>query len=411
MNHAPRAASWKRPTPAMMKIAALSSNPAQLESLGRLLDKGSPDRWVTFIEGGLSNLSGVAKQQPDLVILAGPYQDPAELYPLGQVAQRYPGMGILLLCPGQTSEFLMHAMRAGVREVLPPHVTREELNAAVARAELKLSVSGKAPRQGRILAFIACKGGSGATFLATNLAHQLATESKKVLLIDFNLQFGDAVLFLHDGKPATNLSDVAHNIDRLDAAFLRASLVQVSPNCGILAAPEDPGQAMEVKPEHVDALLDLASREYDFVILDIGRVLDPVTLRALDRAHQIFPILQMTLPFVRDTNRLLGVFRSLDYPADKICPIINRFEKGGNFSPAEVAETLGIKAFHTIPNGYVEVMASINQGLPIAQVARNSAVTRSLAEFSRSLLPGNGEATTRPAQGWLGRLMQRAGSP
>ena len=46
--------------------------------------------------------------------------------------------------------------------------------------------SGFAPtRKGKILAFISCKGGSGATFLAANLAYVLATQTnKKVALLD-----------------------------------------------------------------------------------------------------------------------------------------------------------------------------------------------------------------------------------
>src|SRR6185503_12407096 len=96
------------------------------------------------------------------------------------------------------------------------------------------------PKQpARVLAFVPCKGGSGATFLATNLGYQLASENKKVLLVDLNLQFGDAALFVHDHKPAHTLADIAHNITRLDASFLAATVVNVSPNYALLAAPED----------------------------------------------------------------------------------------------------------------------------------------------------------------------------
>ena len=114
-----------------------------------------------------------------------------------------------------------------------------------------------------------CKGGSGATFLATNLGWQLA-ETKSVLLIDLNLQFGDALAFVHDGKAPSTLADVAKDIGRLDASLLAASTVKVAPNFSILAAPEDLAHAMEVKPEHIDAILSVAVTQYDFVMLDVG---------------------------------------------------------------------------------------------------------------------------------------------
>ncbi|MEZ5610216.1 MAG: AAA family ATPase [Rhodocyclaceae bacterium] len=54
---------------------------------------------------------------------------------------------------------------------------------------------------------MSCKGGSGASFLATNLGYALAERSgKRVLLIDLNLQFGDAVLYVSDHRPNISLA-------------------------------------------------------------------------------------------------------------------------------------------------------------------------------------------------------------
>jgi pilus assembly protein CpaE len=308
-----------------------------------------------------------------------------------------------MLCANQSPEFLINAMRAGVREVLPSPVSKEALLNAVERIEHKLGLGAKARQPGRILAFIPCKGGSGATFIATNLAYQLAAEEKKVLLIDFNLQFGDAILFVHDSKPSTNLADVARNIHRLDASFLGGSVVNISPNLAVLAAPEDPGHAMEVKPEHVDVVLNLAVNHYDFVVLDIGRNLDAVSIKALDRAHQVYPILQLTLPFVRDASRLLAVFRSLGYSREKIRVTVNRYQKGSEIGLEDVERSLGVRPFKTIPNSYEAVAASVNHGSPIATIARNNPVTKSLQEFAHELVKQPGEG-----QGWLGRLIRRA---
>jgi len=276
-------------------------------------------------------------------------------------------------------------MRAGVREVLPSPVPPAALLAALERVVQKQR-AGQPAAPGRVLAFIGAKGGSGVTFLATNLASQLA-ESRSVLLIDLNLQFGDALSFVHDGSPPTTLADVAREIGRLDASFLAASCVKIAPNFSILAAPDDPAQAMEVTPEHVDALVALAATQYDFVLLDLGRQIDNQAVKALDRAQTVFIVLQADLPSVRNAKKLLSAFKSLGYGPDKAELIVNRYEKGGPIGVGDIERALGPRAIHTVPNSYRQVAAAINQGDPLAATARGNPVSRNLAEFARGLSP------------------------
>lgn len=388
----------------MLAIAVISPSAANLQHVAAMLrDAGHTPQMLHLVEGGMSRLRQVADEQaPDLVILDSMCRDPDELVELEAVSALHPQLAAMMLCANQTPEFLLRAMRAGVREVLASPPPADALLAAIGRIEQKRSPSRSPERRARMLAFIPCKGGSGATFLAANTAYQLAAQGHKVLLADLNLQFGDAVLFLHDSKPRTTLADVARNIQRLDAALLSASLVQVTPQLGILAAPEDPGQAMEIQPEHVDALLNLAAGMFDFVLLDIGRSLDAITIRALDRAQRIFPVMQMTLPFIRDAHRLLTVFRSLGYPKDKIEIMVNRHERGGEITVDDVQKSLGCARPHLIPNSYAAVAASVNHGRPMLEMARGNPVTRALQEFALAQFPAE------PAEaGWLGRLRRR----
>ncbi|HWW07253.1 AAA family ATPase [Collimonas sp.] len=383
-----------------MKIALISPNTDNLHEMGRIL--GTCSHSVTLVEGGKSRMRNVAEQeQPDLMLVEGMCCDPTELAQVEYVTTHHPSIAVILLCATQTPEFLINSMRAGVREVLPSPVTAIALEAAVSRIAAK-RIGGRAKTLGRILAFMPCKGGSGATFLATNLGWQLA-QAKSVLLIDLNLQFGEALSFMHDGEPGSTLADVARDISRLDATFLAASTVRVAPNYSILAAPEDPAQAMEVKPEHIDAVLNLAVTQYDFILLDVGRTLDTVSIKALDRADRIFPVLQAGLPYLRNAKKLLKIFKSLGYPSNKIELIVNRFEKSSEIGIDQIRDSLGVVTLHTVPNSYKEVNASINHGDPMIETARSNAVTRNLAAFALSLSPREEESRSL-----LDRLFRRA---
>ena len=383
-----------------MKIAIISPNKNHLQDMSKVLQAHS--HAVTLLDGGKSRMRAVAEQeQPDLMLVDGMCCDPHELAQVEYVSTHHPKIAVILLCATQSPEFLINSMRAGVREVLPSPVSAEALQAAVSRIASKL-ISANPKNTGKILAFMPCKGGSGATFLATNLGYQLA-ETKSVLLIDLNLQFGDALSFVHDGQPASTLADVAHAINRLDASFLAASTTKIAANYSILAAPEDLSKAMEIKPEHIDAILSLAVTQYDFVLLDMSRTLDTLAIKALDRAYRIFPVLQAGLPSLRNANKLLAVFKSLGYPADRIELIVNRFEKGTEIGLDDIQRTLGTANLRTVPNSYKEVNASINHGDALAEVTRSNAVTKNLAEFALSLSPKPEESRSL-----LDRLLRRA---
>ena len=381
-----------------MKIALISPNPHNLQQMGRVLEASA--HIVVLVNGGKTRMRAVAEdEQPDLMVVEGMCCDPAELTQVEYITTHHPQVAVILLCATQTPEFLINAMRAGVREVLPSPASSEALQAAVNRIATKLG-AGAARTQGKIFAFLSCKGGSGATFLATNLACQLA-QTKSVLLIDLNLQFGDALSFVHDGKPALTLADVARDIRRMDASFLAASTVRIMPNFSLLAAPEDPAQAMEIKPEHIEAILNLAVTRYDFILLDMPRNLDTLAIRALDRANRIFPVMQAGLPSIRNAARLLSVFRSLNYAPEKIEVIVNRHERSGDIGLDDIRRTLGDISLHAVPNSYKEVTASVNQGSPLMELARSNSVTRNLAEFALSLNPAAEES-----RGLFGRLFK-----
>jgi pilus assembly protein CpaE len=383
-----------------MKIALISPSPAHLKEFGHVLEAGGHE--VLLHEGGKSRMREVAEREgPEMMLVDGICCDPNELVQVEYVTTHFPTIAVVLLCSQHTPEFLINSMRAGVREVLPSPVTAAAVQAAVARVAAKMA-GVPVQKQGKVLAFMPCKGGAGATFLATNLGWQLA-EKDSVLLVDLNLQFGDALAFVHDGKAPSTIADVAKDIARLDSSLLAASTVKVAPNFSILAAPEDLAHAMEVKPEHVDAILTVAMHHYDFVLLDVGRTLDTTTIRALDRAWRIFAVMQTGLPDLRNAGKLLEAFRSLGYAGDKVELIVNRFEKSGEIGLDQVQRAVGTVRLNTIPNSYKEVSTSINHGDALVKIARSSSLARQLADFATSLNP-------RPetSRGLLDRLFRRA---
>jgi len=325
-------------------------------------------------------LDRLMPDNPAVVIIDASDPDVAEGDLLERLAKHYPSACFMLLTREQQQDLLIRAMRAGVREVLQLPLVHRAFHEAMDRLAASAGVTDI--RDGKVLAFISCKGGSGATFISTNFAYALATlADKKVLLIDLHGQFGDATLYVSDQKPAMTLSDVCGQIARIDGPFLESCLVHVTPGFGVLAAADDPTHAIDLKPEHMDTILRVARQHYDFIVLDVGRQIDAISLRALDNADAIYPVLQLALPDIRDGRRLLDIFRSLGYPIDHTRLVVNRYEKGGKLRLQDLQNALGAEIMHTVPNDYIAATDSVNQGVPVLQLSRSSAVARSLSEL------------------------------
>ena len=222
-----------------MKIAVIAQDLQLLKDIQKFLSEAdNPYPLSTTIGGVQEIVAAVEQEQPDLLLLEGYNYSPMELQTLNDITSRFPGLGVVWLDSDQTPERLIEIMRAGVREVLPTPLTRNVLIEVVERFQQRIILARTPVNQCKVLAFVSCKGGSGATFLATNIAYTLATlENKRVALFDFNLQFGNASLFLHDALPTSSIADVANQIQRLDGSFLASSMIEIVPNLAILPAP------------------------------------------------------------------------------------------------------------------------------------------------------------------------------
>ena len=387
-----------------MKIKVVSASATRAEQVAQLIRESGGALDISTVTGTVKTLPPfINGSRPALLVVDG--ADAGELEALGVLAHVHPDLETIVISSEQSPAFLVRAMQMGVREVLPPALNATALQAAVRRVAHKRAPAPAAP-QGEVLAFMACKGGSGASFIAANIAHILSTQSeRKVALIDLDLQFGNALLLLSDQRAVNDVAEVARSIGRLDADLLRASMVQVSGNLSVLAAPEDLSQALEVKAAHVEAIIKQARQVFDYVVLDVGRSMDTVSLKALDLATHVFPVLQLSLPQIRDAKRLRALFRSLEYAPEKIHWVVNRHQKGGEIDLESMEQTLGVKGLTTIPNHFKGVNASVNQGIPIDRLAPGNPVARALGDLARKVAPLQGGARK---DGWLASMFGNA---
>lgn len=387
-----------------IKVSAICTSEATLAAL-EVPDPARTGVVFAAHTGSAQTLASVLlRDQPDVVLLDFPLADEQAMELIEAALIKAPGTHLVLVSPDRSVEFLMRAMRAGVREVLPAPMNPMTVQQAVEHAQGHQSISSRhRDHVGQVLALLPAKGGAGTTFLAANLAYALSRQGKRVAVLDLNLYFGDAAMFLGDSNTVSSIVDLARQTDRLDAALLDSSMIKVSEHLHVLAAPESPEDVNEVSTVGVEKIIELARSHYDFVILDVSSTLDQVAVKALDLADTIYLTLQMNLPFVRAAKRMAAVFRVLGYPRDKVSVIVNRHEKGGTIDLADVEKATMLKIGRTIPNSYAAVSASVNQGVPLLEMAPRDPVARVLHDWAQELAPIQEE---RRHKGWLQGLMK-----
>ena len=328
-----------------------------------------------------------------------------------------PQLNVLLLSEDNSKSLLMRAMRAGVREVLPlppdPDELAQSLKRLSERSDLIRQNSPSQPpegadaapsRSGRLVAFMGCKGGTGTSFIAANMAHILAREfDKKCAFVDLDLQCGDASFYLGSGANQHSLGDLTRQIDRLDAPLLLSCLHAVTPKLNLLAAPHALENAIAISAQDIEKVLGLVRSFHEQTLVDLPRHLNALTLKVLDMADTVFIVMQSQTQDVRDAQRLVRMLRALGLNDAKLHLLVNRHKTGGWVSVDDLQRTVGLTAQHIIPNGPEWVDEALHTGQPLSAVNEHTAVIHALRKATASLLPSTPQKQRHWMQRWMGQ--------
>ena len=282
---------------------------------------------------------------------------------------------------------LLNVLRAGVQAFLPQPLHKEDLHEALQRFEARYQDNRPAlTTKGKLINILGSKGGIGTTTIAVNLAVSLQeiNPTSSVVLVDLNLQCGDAALFL-DLEPLHTFGDITSDPSRLDETFLASILSRHASGLYLLPSADRVTAVNRQVPEGVERALELLPRMFDYVIVDSGHLLDDITVTALNRPSTLFLISTLTLPVVRHTKRLITMLHDLHYPTESIKVVINRYRSKHEISLQDFEKSLNYKPFWTIPNDYMTVSSFVNKGITLSSIDHRAKVTKSIKKLAMTL--------------------------
>jgi pilus assembly protein CpaE len=303
---------------------------------------------------------------------------------------------VVVLVANAPGSFLDQAVSAEAAYLLLMPQSAEAVVFAIRRAAESYTrgetVDGPAPlpaprREPKVITVFSPKGGAGKTVVATNLALSLAKEGERTLLVDLDLQFGDASLML-GLEPEKTLHDLVVAPGELDAEKLAGYLTHHESGLDVLAAPLRPQDAELVGEGKLATLLAIAKESYDAIVVDTSPYFSGPMLAALDSSDEILLLCSaFDVTTVKNVRLALKTLGLLSFPSERIRLVLNRFNPKVDLKRDEIEAALSTKVRFELPNDPA-VREGLNLGRPVVLANERSPFSTAVRRMAAELIPG-----------------------
>lgn len=387
------------------QILIASRSTAAVDSLQQILTSLPKTALKTqvMINGHIDPLSGL-DTLPDLLVFrldTTNWEVELEALCARPATQRPP---MVIVSAESDPQVMRSSMQAGARDFFIEPLDEGEILRSVEHLSREV-MDNTTEQEAKITVVMNAKGGSGASLIASNVAHALCQEyEQEVALVDLDLQFGSLSYYL-DLNLKHGIKEALDNVDDLDAIALDGYLIKHDSGLRVLGVEE--GRIIlndEVSSERLRHLIMLLVRTHHNVVIDVPRQIDLITSTVLEMADQVIIVTQQSITHLRDTARLMDVLRGdLEIPDENIDVVVNRYQKNSLISRTEIENALKKRFLICVPNDFKVVSESLNDGAPLLNIARRSPISKAIVDMCE-VVRGNkddGEHTV------LGRLFAK----
>jgi pilus assembly protein CpaE len=317
--------------------------------------------------------------RPDALLLDVASDRETALYLLSHLRSGHAGLAVIGLHNTGDPETILLCLRSGVAEFLHAPFRLSDAEQAIMRlVGRKESDVRNQPARGRLIAFAPAKGGSGATSVASNVAHQLRRlTDKRVLLADFDLTEG-TICFLFKLTHSYSLLDAIKHSHQLDES-LWGSLVANRFGLDILPAPEKP-YTSAVEPYRIHECLEYARSLYDFVVVDLASISEKVAVATLNEADEIHLVTSPDLPSLFLARKTLALMEEMGFHKDQVRVAVNRLNKREDLSLSDMEKIFRYPVFATFASDSHAMRRALTEGNPVAEGTDLGTAYRKFAE-------------------------------
>lgn len=301
---------------------------------------------------------------------------------------------------------IIAAMRSGCSQFVRIPIDSNDLSGAFDR--IRTSRMPVAATTTQRFGIIGCAGGAGSTTLACNLAAELAgMTNRPAAIVDLNLELGD-VACAFDCTPKYSISDVCREGIEVDRAMLENAIEKLPGNIYMLARPDKIEDVYQITSEGIEAMLGVIGEVCPYTVVDLPRLMFSITSAAVNRIDRFLLVMQLSVPYVRNTKRIIECLQHAGVPRDRIEIIINRAQANhARLTAEEVEKHLKQPVFGMIPNDYKRVTESRDLGHPIVHGAPNSPARLAIQQIAKKLVGANEDNSKQDRGGLFKKLLGR----
>src|SRR5690349_9257962 len=319
---------------------------------------------------------------------------------------------IILITSASANTILSEALSAGIFDVvLLPQLTDGVVFTIKKAYALAAGRAGNGPgktsvsMEGKVVTLFSPKGGAGKTTLACNLAIAFARRhERRTLLLDLDLQFGDAAIMM-GLEPDKTIYDLVMARRELDTDALAGYVTAHSSGVHVLPAPLRPEDAELVTEERLGHLFAVAKESYDVIVVDTPPFFHGPVLSTLDRTDQLLLVASPDVPTVKNIKLTMQTLDLLHYPKERRHQLLIRAVSKVGLAAQEIERALDFKVEFEVPVER-EVAVSVNRGVPLTLSNPRSGVGKSLQDVADKLVP---QRTAGKSEGGGGKKFRRKG--
>jgi len=280
-------------------------------------------------------------------------------------------------------EILIRAMRSGIREFLKYPIEENDFRSAIMRTAMRDSLADDDQDKGKLITVLSGKAGLGSTTVAVNLAWLLSEKAPgRTLLLDLRRPAGEVPYFL-DLKYEYTWGDPMQDISRLDATYLQSIVSEHESGLHVLPGPYG-GDKPDTHTMHL--ILEQLRLCYDFIIVDTDYMDESELPKEIEHADSILVTMQLSLPCLARTSRLMETIRSQDPDSERRMQIIaNRVTKDSTIAVTDAADVLSREIKWIIPEDSTSALSSLNQGNPLVTAYPKSPASKEIIRIAKSL--------------------------